>query len=464
MNHTDIWQKCLAIIRDNIDTSAFNTWFAPIIPLSYENDTLLLQVPTQYFYEFIEDRYIDLVALALKNVTKRDTRLRYRVAYDKTDNRQTVEVASVNAIRPATVSQPKFSNPFVEARQNYGLEDIDPQLKWEYNFDHFLEGESNKLARAAAISVAQKPGQTPFNPLFVYGPSGVGKTHLVNAIGVAAKNNNPRLRVLYLSANLFQLQFTEALRRSKINDFIHFYQTIDLLIMDDVQEILGKKATQNAFFNIFNHLHQCGKQVVLTCDRMPAQIRDVEERLLTRFKWGLVAGIERPDFQLRKSILKHKIYNDGLDIPDSVVDYLAENIVDNIRDLEGAIVSLMAQATFGGKNIDLELARSVVEHLVSVEPLTISLEQVKSVVCDFYNISSEAIDAACRKQEIVRARQVAMYLGKTFTSESLESIGRCIGGRNHATVSHACETIRNLMETDKVFCSEVKSIESRLRS
>ena len=456
MTHREVWNQCLAIIKDNIEPAAYETWFAPIVSLSYENDTLLLQVPTQFYYEFIEDKYLDLLAKVLRRVTKVQTRLRYRVAYDRQDDRQSVEVSSQNVVIPKPVQ--RISNPF----DNLQLEDIDPRVKWEYNFEHFIEGESNRLARSAAITVAKRPGKNPFNPLFLYGPSGVGKTHLINAIGVAAKSENPRLRVLYLSANLFQLQFTEALRKSQINDFIHFYQTLDVLLLDDVQEILGKKATQNAFFNIFNHLHQSGKQIVLTCDRMPAQLKDVEERLLTRFKWGLPAEMERPDFQLRKEILKHKIYEDGLDIADDVVDFLARNVVDNVRDLEGAIVSLLAQSTFQGKVIDLDLAASVVDNLVSVQPTTVTVQQVTAAVCQYFDISESAISASSRKQEVVRARQVAMYLSKRLTPLSLGQIGKMIGNRNHATVSHALQAVHELMENDRDFRQDVRSIERQL--
>lgn len=456
MTHIEIWNKSLSIIKDNIEPAAYETWFAPIVPISYENDTLLLQVPTQFYYEFIEEKYLDLVARSLRRVTGSQTRLRYRVAYDKQDDRQRVEVSSQNVVIPKQVRA--FANPFESAP----VDNVDPRLKWEYNFEHFIEGESNRLARSAAMAIAEKPGQNPFNPLFLYGPSGVGKTHLVNAIGVAVKSENPNMRVLYLSANLFQLQFTEALRKSQINDFIHFYQTLDVLILDDVQEILGKKATQNAFFNIFNHLHQSGKQIVMTCDRMPAQLKDVEERLLTRFKWGLPAEIERPDLQLRKDILKHKVYKNGLDICEEVIDFIANNVTDNIRDLEGAIVSLLAQSTFQGKNIDLDLAATVVDNLVTVQPLALTIQQVTDAVCQYYHISETAIAAPSRKQEIVRARQVAMYLSKRLTPSSLGQIGKSMGNRNHATVSHALQTVQSLMESDRDFRQDVRSIERQL--
>lgn len=456
------WHKCLTIIRDNVDEVVYSTWFAPIIPVGFDEQKheLIVQVASNYVIEFIESHYLDLLAMTIHRVFGKGVGLRYRPVVVRTETSTITSEQSGHSVIPqeVPVMRKTIPNPFRQVE----LEEIDPRLNWNYNFEDFIEGEANRLARSAGISIAANPGKTTFNPLFVYGPSGVGKTHLVHAIGVAAKAKNPSLRVLYVTSNLFQLQYTNAVRQSTINDFINFYQTIDLLIMDDVQEILGKKSTQNTFFNIFNHLHQSGKQIVLTCDRMPAQITEIEDRLLTRFKWGLVAEIERPDLQLRKNILKNKIYADGLDIPDDVVDYIAQHITNNIRDLEGSIVSILARSTFENKPIDIPLAEKVVENLVSIKPLSISLEHIKSVVCSYFQLDVASLSDSSRKKELVQARQIAMFLSKNHTKQSLEAIGRAVGGRNHATVSHACQTISNLMETDRTMRTTVQTIEEML--
>ncbi len=455
-DHEQLWECCLNVIKDNITEASFNTWFTPIVPLKYENNIFVLQVPSQFFVEYIEEKYIDLLRMTLYREVGPGTRLEYRVLIDKTSGKETQI--------PSAAEKPRPRSTYVSPYQKVQLPEIDPQLNPVYNFNNLIEGNSNKLARTAGISIANEPGKTIFNPLFVYGQSGVGKTHLANAIGVMSKQLHPEKRVLYVPANTFQIQYTDAVRNNTSNDFLNFYQTIDVLIVDDIQEFAGKTGTQNTFFHIFNHLHQSGKQLILTSDRSPIVMAGLEQRLLTRFKWGLSAEIEKPDFELRKTILEHKIYRDGLDIPQNVVDYIAEHVVDNVRDLEGVLVSLMAHSTLVNTPINIDLAEKVISRIVNITPKINTVEKIRDIVCDYFSLSVDAIFTKSRKREVVQARQIAMYLSKQNTKNSLASIGEAIGQRDHATVLHACKIVNDLMETDKNFRLSVHEIEQRLKN
>jgi len=457
VQHEQIWSKCLTVIKDNISESAFIAWFAPIVPLKYERNILVLQVPSQFFVEYIEEKYIDLLSRTLHRVVGSGTKLEYRVLIDKSSNSSTQIPSSIE--QPKSEQKPILKNPY----EKPALPEIDPQLNPSYIFGNLIEGSSNILARSAGESVAREPGKTAFNPLFIYGQSGVGKTHLANAIGVLCKQLYPQKRVLYLSANTFQIQYTDAVRNNTVNDFLCFYQTIDVLIIDDIQELEGKTATQNTFFHIFNYLHQNRKQLVITSDRPPMEMRNLEQRLLTRFKWGLNAEMEKPDLELRKAILENKIYRDGLVIPAVVVDYIAENVVDNVRDLEGALISILAHSTLTNKNIDLKLAEKIVSRITSLSPRVTTVEQIRDTVCKFYALSVDAISTKSRKREVVQARQIAMYLSKQMTQNSLSAIGSVIGKRDHATVLHACKTVGDQIQIDKNFRNEVQEIEGMLK-
>jgi chromosomal replication initiator protein len=453
-----LWLSCLNVIKDNISEASYNTWFAPIVALKYENNVFVLQVPSQFFVEYIEEKYIDLLRMTIFRVMGSNTRLEYRVLIDKTSGKGTQI--------PSATEQPKpknFVSNYISPYHKQQLPEIDPQLNPSYNFNNLIEGNSNKLARTAGISIANEPGKTIFNPLFVYGQSGVGKTHLANAIGVMTKQLHPEKRVLYVSANTFQIQYTDAIRSNTANDFLNFYQTIDVLIIDDIQEFAGKTGTQNTFFHIFNHLHQTGKQLILTSDRAPITMAGLEQRLLTRFKWGLSAEIEKPDFDLRKAILENKIYRDGLEISTEVVDFIAENVVDNVRDLEGTLVSLLAHSTLTDKPIDVKLAEKVVSRIVVVKNRSNTVEKIRDAVCEYFSLSVDAISTKSRKREVVQARQIAMYLSKQMTKNSLSSIGFTIGQRDHATVLHACKIVTDLMDIDKSFRSSVREIEEKLK-
>ncbi len=455
--HDQLWICCLNVIKDNISEASYNTWFAPIVPLKYENNIFVLQVPSQFFVEYIEEKYIDLLRMTLYREVAVGTRLEYRVLIDKSSGKGTQI--------PSTVEQPKpiTGNSYISPYQKLQLPDIDPQLNPAYNFNNLIEGNSNKLARTAGISIANEPGKTIFNPLFVYGQSGVGKTHLANAIGVMTKQLHPEKRVLYVSANTFQIQYTDSVRSNSQNDFLNFYQTIDVLIIDDIQEFAGKTGTQNTFFHIFNHLHQIGKQLILTSDRSPIVMVGLEQRLLTRFKWGLSAEIEKPDFDLRKSILESKIYRDGLEISEEVVKFIAEYVVDNVRDLEGVLVSLLAHSTLADMPIDVTLAEKIIRRIVNITQKVNSVEKIRDVVCEYFSLTVDAISTKSRKREVVQARQIAMYLSKQLTKNSLSSIGNTIGQRDHATVLHACKIVNDLMDCDKNFRTSVREIEEKLK-
>ena len=460
-NYVTLWNRCLQIIKDNVPPQAYKTWFLPIVPLKYEDKTLVLQVPSQFFYEFLEEQFIDLLRQSIYKVFGEGSKLMYNVMV--VNNPPTTVLQTPQADHSTATTTP--AKPQVkEVPQQPLVHELDSHLKGDYNFDTFIEGESNKLSRSVAEAVALNPAKTIFNPLFFYGASGVGKTHLVNAIGTKIKELYPHKRVLYVSAHLFQVQYTDSVRNNTVNDFINFYQTIDVLIIDDIQEFAGVTKTQNTFFHIFNHLHQNGKQLILTSDRSPVLLQGVEERLITRFKWGMVAELEKPTVELRRDILRNKIRRDGLQFPPEVVDYIAENVSDSVRDLEGIIISIMAHSTIYNRDIDLELAQRIVKKITHNENKPVTVEDIIRTVCSHYGLEPNTIHTKSRKRDVVQARQVAMYLAKTYTDLSTAKIGNLIGNRDHATVLHACKTIKALKDVDKAFQTEMDEIQAELKN
>lgn len=462
-NTQNLWSNCLKVIQDNVPEAAFKTWFLPIVPLSYENKIFTIQVPSQFFYEYLEDKFVDLLRFTLYREIGKDTILQYRVLMENTTN-TVVDYrgdTKSNIDKVPVRNGAKIPNPFDKVVQQ---DDFSSQLNWKYTFDNFFEGDSNKLARTACEAIAKNPGKTAFNPLFIHGVSGVGKTHLCHAVGTCIKDMYPEKRVLYVSAHLFKIQYADAGRHNTTNDFINFYQGIDVLIIDDIHELAGIEKTQNTLFHIFNHLHQNNKQLILTSDKAPSELKGVEERLLTRFRWGLTTKIENPEKKLRLKILQNKILHDGLSIPEDVVDYIAENVTDNARDLEGVIVSIMAHSLVYGKELDLALAKRVIDQTIKkIEKKKITVDFIQDAVCRFYNLETSLLQTASRKREIVQARQISMYLSKTYTEMSLTQIGSLIGKKNHATVLHACKTVREQMEVDKIFRDEITEIEKTLK-
>ena len=456
-NLNTIWDNCLRIIRDNVSANVFSTWFADIVPLEFKNNTLNIKVKSHFIYEFLEENYIDLLSSTLTRVIGEGVGLTYTIITDSTSN----EPGKGNMeIEPEV--HPVATNRRTTEKAE-AIEELNSMLISKYTFDNYVEGSSNKLSRTAAESVAMFPGRT-FNPLFIHGASGVGKTHLINAIGSKIKQLHPELRVLYISAHLFQVQYTDSILHKNFNDFMRFYQSIDILIIDDIQEIAGLPGTQNAFFHIFNHLHLNGKQLIMTSDRSPAQLKGMEERLITRFKWGLTAEIEKPDLELRKNILRNKIRRDGLKFPEDVISYIAEHVNASVRDLEGIIVSLMAHSTINNRDVDLQLAHKIIGGLSEYEKEPISVEKIVKTVAEYYNVDVNSINTKSRKREIVLVRQTAMFLAKKHLDLSTSKIGQQIGRRDHATVLHACKTISNLLDTNKQFRSELNEIESALQT
>jgi chromosomal replication initiator protein len=340
---------------------------------------------------------------------------------------------------------------------------VESQLVESYSFDNFVEGDCNRLARSAGWAVAENPGKTAFNPMLIYSNVGLGKTHLAHAIGLQVKNNFPDKIVLYVQTEQFINQYIDSVRNNNHNDFVHFYQMIDVLILDDVQFIAGKEKTQDVFFHIFNHLHQNNKQIILTCDKPPVELKGMEPRLLSRFKWGLAADLQPPDLETRIAILQKKLYSDGITIPHEVVEYLAYNITTNIREMEGALISILAQASLNKKAITLDLAKQMIDKFVKNTTREISIDYIQKVICDYFGISVDMINSKTRKREIVQARQMAMFFSKKHTKNSLASIGLQCGNKDHATVLHACRTVNNLMETDRQFKAHIEEIDKKLR-
>jgi chromosomal replication initiator protein len=471
--YQEVWDNCLRIIKDNVPSISFRTWFEPIVPLKLNDNVLTIQVPSPFFYEYLEEQYIDILRKTLRKELGNNAKLEYSVVMEnslysnnkpftvKFPTNYKTELKNKPVSVPFNSEEQSIKNPFIIP----GIKKlhVDPMLNPDNNFNNFVEGECNRLARSAGNAVADNPGGTAFNPLFLYGDSGLGKTHLSQAIGIKVKEKFPEKTVLYVNANKFQTQFVESVRNNNKNDFLHFYQMIDLLIIDDVHEFAGKEKTQDIFFHIFNHLHQSGKQLILTSDKAPVEMQGMEQRLLSRFKWGLSADLQSPDYETRIAILKQKIYNDGIEISEEVIDYIASHITSNIRELEGALISLLAQSTLNRKEITLELAKMMIDRLVKNSKKEISVDYIQKVVCDYFNLSPDLLQSKTRKREIVQARQIAMYFSKALTKSSLASIGALIGGKDHATVLHACKTVNNLMDTDKRFKSQIETIEKKLK-
>jgi len=467
LDYKVLWDKCLTVIRDFVPEAAYKTWFLPIVPLACEEKKVTIQVPSQFFYEYLEEKYANVLQMTLHRVFGKGMILNYRVSVGQNPTGASVEypIEINQAATNRTNSVTDLKDP-VTPISWIAPKDLDPQLNTRYTFDNFYEGSCNKLARTAGEAIANDPGKTTFNPLFIYGTSGVGKTHLCHAIGLRIRALHPAKRVLYVSANLFRIQYTDSVRKNTTNDFLNFYQHLDVLILDDIHELIGMKQTQNAFFHIFNNLHQLGKQLVLTSDKSPVALNGMEERLITRLKWGLTAEIANPDTELRKTILRKKIELEGVKIKDTVFEFIIQHVTDNIRDLEGVLVSLTANSLINNIEIDLTLARKVVEQVVgeSIENRPLSVEKILDTVCKYFNLDKALIHTVSRKHEIVQARQITMYLAKKFTANSYSHIGKIVGNKDHATVVHACKTVKDQIEISKTYRATIEAIEGCLKN
>jgi chromosomal replication initiator protein len=464
--YISVWNNCLNFIQQNIDPKQFSVWFRPIKPVSLTESTLTLEVPSEFFREYLEDAYLDILKASLKKELGVGAKLVYIVAPVQKQAPLVYPAAHGNVPVNKTISvetYSKSSNPGPFVFPGIQRVQVNPQLNPVYCFENLIVGECNKMGFTAGESISAAPGKTAFNPLFLFGGPGLGKTHLAQAIGIAIKKKYPELVVLYVPANRFKTQYMDAVNvKNKLTDFLAFYQKMDVLIMDDIQDLMGP-STQNAFFNIFNHLHQSGKQLIFTSDRAPADLENFEARLLSRLKWGLSVELQKPDYQTRLNMLKARAFREGVMLADNVLEFLASRIKSNFRELEGALISLIANATLAHKEITVELAESITEKIVGEEQNDVTIDGVQRVVCDYFNITRDELLSKTRKRQIVQARQIAMYMSRNLISNcSLSTIGAEIGGKDHATVLHACTTVSDLMSTDKTFRQYVTDIEKLL--
>jgi chromosomal replication initiator protein len=455
---TSAWEECLEIIGDNISHQKFTSWFDPITPIELEENTLTVEVPSQFWYEWLEEHYYQILRSALIKVLGEEAKLEYSVVVDNSEEnahplsvklpQQAVAAPDDQKINHYSKKNPaKIENPFVIP--GIRKTKVDPNLNRNYVFECFIEGDCNRLARSAAIAIAENPGNNSFNPFFVYGETGLGKTHLIQSIGNKAKQMyKDKLAVLYISSEQFTNEFVQSIRNNRASEFSMFYRQIDALIVDDIQFLSNKEKTQEEFFHIFNALHQDGKQIILSSDCAPRDIPDVEDRLISRFSWGLSADLKVPEYETRYAILEKKASDNGIELDRSIMEFIAHNFKSSVRDLEGAIIKLLAQASLQHVDeIDLTMAKRVLRDMIQESTTQISIESIQEYVCDYFGIDTNKVREKTRKQEIVEARQIAMYLSKQFTDSSLKTIGLHFGGRDHSTVIHAISTVKERMQT-----------------
>ncbi len=460
MNHVQVWDNCLQTIKKSINAQTYKTWFDPIKPIKLENNSLTIQVPNTFYYEWLEENFVGLLKKTIRQELGDEGKLEYQVLLD--DHKQVSHQIKGGSRNRSFYSTDHIRNPFVIP----GIKKIrvDPQLNPNYVFDNFIEGDCNKLARSAGKAIAKDPGGTAFNPLVIYGDVGLGKTHLVHAIGNEIKNSFPKKNTLYISTERFTNQIIESIKKNSVNELVNFYQNIDVLIVDDIQFLSNKKKTQEIFFNIFNHLHQIGKQIILTSDRAPKSLEGIQDRLISRFKWGLSADLQAPDFETRMAILSSKMDAEGVEkIENSVIEFISYNVKDNVRELEGVLVSLIAQSSLNDKHIDIDLARHVVQSFVSGVSKEITIDNIKQLVSEYLKIPVDKIQGKTRKREVVMARQLSMYLAKHHTKSSLKAIGKNFGNRDHSTVIYSCKTVEDLIDTDPLIKDTLQELEKQVR-
>ena len=445
-SHKALWDECLRLIQANVTEQQYKTWFAPIVFESYSETehTLLVQVPSPYVYEYLEQHYVGLLGKVLARVFGANVRLSYRIVTVKALRNVTTDVESDGA--SVEIQQPQGSNKAPTTLDAATPQQLNPQLDAKKTFQNFIEGDSNKLPRTVGLSIAEHPGKTTFNPFFIYGPSGCGKTHLVNAIGVRCKETYPQKRVLYVSARLFQVQFTDSVRHNTTN-----------------QEWMNSPKTLDTFFHIFNHLFRMGRQIILASDRPPVDLQGMKDRLLTRFACGLIAELEKPNVQLCVDILHAKCRRDGLKIPADVIQYIAETANGSVRDLEGVVNSLMAYSIVYNTNVDMRLAERIIKRAVKVDNHPLTVDEILEKVCRHYNVEQRQVSSKSRKRDLVQVRQVSMYLAQKYTKMPAGRIGQLIGNRDHSTVIHSCNAIEQRLKVDKTFSAEITSIENSFK-
>lgn len=457
--HELVWKNCLEFIAERIPAQSFKTWFEPIKPLKTEGNVLTIQVPSQFFYEWIEENYVNVIKQAIAIEMGPEARLEYSVVVkdgNEDDSRGSIPRAVASKPKEET-NKKSFDPAFVNELK------ADCNLNPAYFFDNYIEGDCNRLARSAGLAVSEKPGITSFNPLMIYGGVGLGKTHLVQAIGNEVRAKDPSKKIIYVASEKFTNQFIDSLKNNSVQSFIAYYREVDILILDDVQFLRDKEKTQEIFFHIFNHLHQSGKQIIMTSDCSPRDLKGLQERLVSRFKWGLTADLQQPSFEMRMAIIQKKIQEDGIEIPDAVLEYIAYTVDTNIRELEGVIVSLIAHASLTQVEVDLELAKKVLKNIVREIDSEVGIDYIQKTVSDYFHVEQDDLKAKTRKKEIVIARQVAMYFSKDYTNHSLKSIGYHFGGRDHSTVIHALQSVDNMIDTDAKFRYSVDELKKKLK-
>ncbi|MEM9895213.1 MAG: chromosomal replication initiator protein DnaA [Bacteroidota bacterium] len=457
--HELIWKNCLDYISRRVPNQAYATWFEPIKPLKLEESSLTLQVPNQFFYEWLEEHYVHILRDALEGQIGAKARLQYSVVVpnEKGEKKSAINLKINEVSGVSNNSQLQRNFTFFE---NIREENC---LNTNYQFENFVEGDCNRLGRSAGYAVSQKPGATSFNPLMIYGGVGLGKTHLVQAIGNRILANDRSRKIIYVASEKFTNQFIDSLKNNNVQSFISYYREADVLIIDDIQFLRDKEKTQEIFFHIFNHLHQSGKQIVLTSDSAPRDLKGLEERLISRFKWGLTTDIQAPAFETRIAIIKKKLQEDGISIPDEVIEYIAYTVDTNIRELEGVIISLIAHASLMKVKIDLDLSKKVLRDVVKEIDAEVGIDYIQKTVSEFFHVAQEDLKAKTRKKEIVIARQVAMYFTKDYTNHSLKSIGHHFGGRDHSTVIHALQSVNDMLDTDAKFRYSIEELKKKLK-
>lgn len=457
-NHIELWNQVRQFLSDNLSLQQFSAWFDPIVPVSYENNQVLIGVPSSYYPEQLDQRFKPLIDAAIEKVYGSQAVLRYcyNIVGDNPDTKVQIRSSEQSKIGDARMVSP---NPFIASKEQTRF---DPQLNPCYNFKNYCVGDSNRLAHSIAMQLAENPSNKTFNPFFLFGPTGVGKTHLIQAIGVKIKENNPDARVLYVTSRLFQSQFTAANHKGQINNFFHFYHGIDTLIIDDVQDLAGKAETQNTFFQIFNQLHLNNRQIILSSDCAPSEMDGFEPRLLGRFKWGVAVALDKPDVELRRQVLIRKAEQDGLSLPNEVIDYVAENVTDSIRELEGVVASMVAHAAVLNCDIDLALAQSVVANAIKIRRRQINFEMVTDAVASHFEIAPDLLFTKTRRREVSDARQIVMYLARKLADMSFISIGARLD-RTHATVIHGCKNIEERLPFDRDLRSAIDAIQTSIR-
>lgn len=472
-NHVTVWDACLDIIRKNINARSFKTWFEPIKPIKLKEEALTIQVPNKFFYEWLEEHYVSLLKKTIRKELGDTGRLEYQILMNKNVSSTSRNTRSVGRhpmssnnneqkkVDTTIMDKSSIKNPFVIP----GIKklNIDSRLRADYTFRSFIEGDCNRLARSAGLAVAKRPGGTAFNPLVIFGDVGLGKTHLAHAVGNQVKDNFPDKNVLFVSSEKFTNQIIESIKNNTVSDFLRFYQMLDVLIVDDIQFLENKLKTQEIFFHIFNQFHQSGKQIILTSDRPPKDMKGMEERLISRFKWGLSADLQAPQFETRMAILGSKMMKEGVDLPKDVTEFICFNIQSNIRELEGVLVSLIAQSSLVNRDIDINLTKEVIRNFVSHINKEITVEYIQQLVAKHFDVPVEKLADKTRKRQIVIARQLSMYLAKKMTDKSLKAIGETFGGRDHSTVIYSCNAVQDLLDTNMVFHDTVADLEKQIK-